>query len=285
MPRMQMQAQCYPCLEKLIDLTVSLATGDPALQAAARAQARSVLAAEFSPQAISACIANRFHQVIRTVTGNPDPFLPRKRSETELARGIAAQVILRWESTPEALLGLAAAGNALDFFRSPEEIVQSMLAPVDLEVSQLQLWQARLKARPGVLLYLADNAGEQFFDLPLVTSLRQFGWQVYYVVKGGPIQNDLTRQDLADSGVLPDLSPVLDTGAQTVGLELPQTSPGFQRWFAAADLILAKGMGHFETLSHLAEPRLFFLLQAKCPPVAAALNVAPGSFVLRWAGS
>jgi uncharacterized protein with ATP-grasp and redox domains len=40
-------------------------------------------------------------------------------------------------------------------------------------------------------------------------------------------------------------------------------------------------MGHFETMSHLTDPRLFFLLQAKCSPVAQALGVPRGSFVLR----
>ena len=38
-------------------------------------------------------------------------------------------------------------------------------------------------------------------------------------------------------------------------------------------------MGHFETLSHLPDPRLYFLLQAKCDPVARALGVARRTFV------
>ena len=38
-------------------------------------------------------------------------------------------------------------------------------------------------------------------------------------------------------------------------------------------------MGHFETMSHLADPRLFFLLQAKCAPVAQALGVEQNTFV------
>ncbi len=93
MPKMHIQPECRPCLERLIDLTVGLATNDPALQAEARRQARAVLAAEFSPGAISACIANKFHQTIKTITGNPDPFLPRKLAETELARGYCCRNI------------------------------------------------------------------------------------------------------------------------------------------------------------------------------------------------
>ena len=282
MPRMHIQPECRLCLENLIDLTVNLATADPDLREKARLQARAILAAEFSPAAISACIANKFHQTIKSVTGNPDPFLPRKRQETEMARNIAARLVPGLGSTPTAPLTFAAAGNALDFFREADEIARDMLTQVFLSNSQVRLWQQQVDAKPpGLLLFLADNAGEQYFDLPLVQSLRESGWQVLYVVKGGPIQNDLTRQDLSHSGLQPALEPVIDTGAQTVGLELPKTGSEFQRLFAAADLILAKGMGHFETLSHLSDSRLFFLLQAKCPPVAAALHVPVGAFVLR----
>jgi uncharacterized protein with ATP-grasp and redox domains len=285
MPHMSIQPECRPCLERLIDLTVDLATTDPALQAEARLQARAILEKEFSPQAVSACIANKFHQSIKAVTGNPDPFLPRKRMETEMARNIAAKIIPGWGSTPDACLALAAAGNALDFFRPADEIARDMFSQVQFSGSQLGLWHQKVVEQPGILLYLADNAGEQFFDLPLVQSLRETGWQVLYAIKGGPIQNDLSRRDLADSCLQPALEPVIDTGALTVGLELAQTSLEFQDLFTKADLILAKGMGHFETLSHLPDPRLFFLLQAKCPPVAANLGVAVGSFVLRNACS
>jgi hypothetical protein len=141
-----------------------------------------------------------------------------------------------------------------------------------------------LEGPRGLLLYLADNAGEQFFDLPLVTCLRRLGWRVLYVVKGGPIQNDLTREDLYASGLGEALEPVLDTGSRLVGLDLNEAGPGFLAQWAAAQIILAKGMGHFETMSRLGDPRVFFLLQAKCAPVARALAVARGAFALAQGG-
>jgi uncharacterized protein with ATP-grasp and redox domains len=158
-----------------------------------------------------------------------------------------------------------------------------MLSQVNWTHNDLETFRRRLEGSGGLLLYLADNAGEQFFDLPLVTFLRGLGWQALYVVKGGPIQNDLTREDLAASGLMDDLEPVADTGARTVGLVLAETDAKFQKLYQEADLILAKGMGHFETMSHLHDPRLFFLLQAKCLPVARALGVLKGSFILRQA--
>ena len=75
------------------------------------------------------------------------------------------------------------------------------------------------------------------------------------------------------------MEPVVNSGARTVGLVLEEASPAFRKLFAQAHLIVAKGMGHFETLSALADPRLFFLLQAKCTPVAQALEVPRRTFV------
>jgi uncharacterized protein with ATP-grasp and redox domains len=173
----------------------------------------------------------------------------------------------------------------VDFFRTPEEVSREFSQDLTFTVSHVELFEERLNTGPGLLLYLTDNAGEQHFDAPLVRHLRRRGWQVLYVVKGGPIQNDLTRADLEASGLLPHLEPVLETGAETVGLVLSETNPAFQELYHQAHLIIGKGMGHFETLAHFPDPRVFFLFQAKCRPVAQALRVPLGSFVFVHGGA
>ncbi|RLA89592.1 MAG: hypothetical protein DRG58_04630 [Deltaproteobacteria bacterium] len=280
MARMSVQSECYPCLQRLINMAVELATSDLGLQAQARQQAQEILDREFLPGVTPAVIANQFNQVIKEITGNPDPFAEHKSAETEVMRRISAELTPRWGHDLASLLSLAAIGNGLDFFRSGNDIVKELTGPVQLVGDDLELFTARL-ARPGMLLYLADNAGEQFFDLPLVRGLRQHGWQVLYVVKGGPIQNDLSRADLIASGLAADLDPILDTGAPMVGLILEQASPEFRLQYAAADLILAKGQGHIETMAHCDDPRVFFLLQAKCRPIATILGVPQLSFVFK----
>jgi uncharacterized protein with ATP-grasp and redox domains len=72
---------------------------------------------------------------------------------------------------------------------------------------------------------------------------------------------------------------VVDTGACTVGLDLDEVSSEFQNLYDKAQIILAKGMGHFETMSHLHDPRIWFLLQAKCAPMARSLGVDRNTFV------
>jgi damage-control phosphatase, subfamily I len=276
--------ECRACLERLVDLTVDLATPDPDKKARARRRSLTIIDREFRAEAISAVIANRFHRAIRELTGNEDPFLPRKQAETAQLAAIFQSIAPSYDDDLESLLRLAVVGNAIDFFRDDAEVRRDMQAPAFFWASHLPRFQELLQAPPGLLLYLADNAGEQFFDAPLLSHLRRSGWQVLYVVKGGPIQNDLTRADLAASGREEDLAPVADTGARTVGLELSQASPEFLELYRTARLIVAKGMGHFETLSLLSDPRLFFLLQAKCAPVAQALDAPLGSFIFRQPG-
>jgi uncharacterized protein with ATP-grasp and redox domains len=279
MQPMEIRPECQACLRRLVELTVAQATADPALQQQARRASLAIIAREFRAEAIPAGIANQFHHAIMAVTGNPDPFAARKATETAYLNRMYREIGATYGDDLESLLKLAAVGNAIDFFRDEAEVTRELTSRVEIGLSELDQFSRQLAGPPGLLLYLADNAGEQFFDAPLVAHLRRLGWRVQYVVKPGPIQNDLTREDLEASGLGTALEPVIDTGARTVGLELDQASPAFLKLFEAAQLIVAKGMGHFETLSHLPDPRLYFLLQAKCDPVARALGVARRTFV------
>jgi len=276
---MEIRPECHACLTNLVELTVTQAAADPVLQQRARRAALEIIREEFRPEAIPARIATQFLQAIMAQTGNPDPFAAQKTAATaylgRLYQGIAAS----YGEDLASLLKLAALGNASDFFRDEAEVLRELTSQMEFSLSDLEHFRRQLAGPPGLLLYLADNAGEQFFDQPLVVHLRRLGWQVLYVVKAGPIQNDLTRKDLYASGLGAALEPVTDIGVCTVGLELDQAGLPFRERFAAAQLILAKGMGYFETLSHLPDSRLYFLLQAKCAPVAEALGVALHTFV------
>ena len=279
MQPMRIQEECRACLTRLVDLTVKLATQDPELRVAATDAALAIIDEEFTPEAIPALIANRFHKEIKSLTGNPDPFRPHKEADTALLDRHFQSVSHTVSEDLESMLKLAVLGNAVDFFRTEDEVSREFSSDLSFKVSHLGIFEDRLNTDPGLLLYLADNAGEQHFDVPLVRYLRRRGWQVLYVVKGAPIQNDLTRADLEASGIIHHLEPVVETGAETVGLVLSEASPVFQEVYEQARLIVAKGMGHFETMGHLVDTRVFFLLQAKCRPVAQALELPLGSFV------
>ncbi|MBF8304745.1 MAG: hypothetical protein HW399_1120, partial [Dehalococcoidia bacterium] len=150
--------------------------------------------------------------------------------------------------------------------------------PVEFAIDNTKAFEIKLN-KTKQILFLADNAGEVFFDLPLVRKLADFA-PITYVVKHSPVQNDITLADLDRFGLTKNLPHVITTGTDTPGVDMAQASDEFKAAFEAADLVIAKGMGYWETLSELpAEGKLFYLLKAKCQPVVDSLNVALNSYV------
>ena len=109
--------------------------------------------------------------------------------------------------------------------------------------------------------------------------MRQWA-SVAYVVKGSPVQDDVTLEDVRLAGLEAELGEIMTTGTATPGIDFSLASAKFKREFHAADLIFAKGMGYYESLSELpAEGRVFYCLRAKCQPVADSLGVPLNSYV------
>ena len=54
----------------------------------------------------------------------------------------------------------------------------------------------------------------------------------------------------------------------------------FQCYFMAADLVVAKGQGNYETLSD-EDKNIFFILKAKCPLIAQHLGCDVGQMVMK----
>jgi uncharacterized protein with ATP-grasp and redox domains len=94
------------------------------------------------------------------------------------------------------------------------------------------------------------------------------------------VLNDVTAEELRGMTEIE----VIETGP-VVGTTLEELSPQAAKFLFDPDwLVLAKGMGNFETLSEFQdrlEGRLIYVLRAKCEPVARALGVARGSLVVR----
>lgn len=51
--------------------------------------------------------------------------------------------------------------------------------------------------------------------------------------------------------------------------------------YQSADLIISKGQGNFEGLMDEPHPNTYFLLMAKCAPIAGLLNVKVGDLVIK----
>ncbi len=132
------------------------------------------------------------------------------------------------------------------------------------------------------IVYLADNAGENVFDLIFIEFLKnEFKeLKIYYFVRSAPIINDLTPDDLKDDE-LSKFATIVDSGVKTPGIIYEDLNKEAKKLFDNADLIISKGMGNYECLSNSKTFPIFFLLKIKCAVVANSLNEQIGAIICK----
>jgi uncharacterized protein with ATP-grasp and redox domains len=274
---MKASGNCYECLQKLANQAAELATDNEQAKARAIEESLKILQDNFSLDCVSIVVATKLHDAVKGITGNPDPYRQMKDKEVTVARELSQKIEVDPGSFTSCLK-FAALGNTIDFFRSLDVIQQDMKEPVNFVIDDSKHFEAKIEHARRIL-YLADNAGEMFFDLPLVRWMRRRA-SVAYVVKSAPVQDDITVEDIKRAGLEDALGEILTTGTATPGIDFSVASAEFKREFNTADLILAKGMGYYESLSELVvEGKVFYCLRAKCQPVADALKVPLNSYV------
>lgn len=223
-------------------------------------------------------MARKIHGIIRDMTGVDDPYLALKDQSTEMATEllpILRNLVDAAEDRFETIVRMVIAGNIIDFGADRHFDLQTVRSRV-MEVLHMPLDRTavirlqKAMAGAGKILYLLDNCGEAVIDRLLIEPYRE---KITVAVRGGAILNDITPREVEASGLL-GLAPVIDSGDRTPGTALRYVSPEFRRCFDAADLIISKGQGNYETLSDTARP-IFFLLRVKCPQVAEHLGQVP----------
>jgi len=137
--------------------------------------------------------------------------------------------------------------------------------------------QAEPQRGDYLLVYFSN--GHVHFTSRVEDALRALDVPVVYAVKEGPILNDATREDALVAGV-DRVAMVVSTGSDAPGTILDRCSEEFRRLYEKAGLIIAKGQANYETLSEEG-PRVFCMLQTKCPVIARDVGVPVGSIVLR----
>jgi hypothetical protein len=260
---------------------------DTSLIAEAERISRDALAAAAHDQSSSPQIANRILREIRQITGIADPYQEFKAREMDQARKIFSRLQARVGPDLKSCAKLAALGNSLDFFNNPvqalADIPQRFSNGTLFYRDDLARLEDLLKIQLQRILYLTDNAGEIYFDMPLYEYLRQHCRQIYLVVKGGPALNDLTRAELQSAQMTDRFDAVADTGTDGAGIDWHNVSDEFLELVASADLVVSKGMANFETLypESIAAPS-FYLFKVKCEPIQNFIQAPVGSFMALW---
>ena len=276
--------ECFSCLKDLAYNTAKLSSNNAQERDVFFQKSLAYLNNNFSGNSIPTVLAGEMQRIIRQEANCKDPFADIKSKEMEAAGNLYKEFNTALTPNLDDLIKFAVKGNSIDFFVDIETLRKDVKQPVKFsrnDVSQLEkkLQDFSSQAKDNYILYLADNAGECYFDLPLITKLQSY-FKVYYVVKSGPVQNDLTLNDLKNSGINQHFNNVIESGSDTPGLDINLASKEFMRLFYNSGLIIAKGMGHYETLPEIDLPApTFLLMKAKCNPVASSLKVNLNSHI------
>jgi hypothetical protein len=265
--------ECLECLRKLSRQAIDLATRDSALKAELEGRVEKILGG-FSLDIVPPDLSNEFHRTIKEISGNSDPYHEWKLREIETAKRMFSK--LKPKDDLRGCIEIAAQGNAIDYFVDEQTLMKDLTETPRFAIDDIDVLEQKLE-KVREVLYLADNAGEVYFDFPLLKFLSE-RVKVEYVVKIEPIQNDVTVEDLRATGL--ELPAEIVAGPGTVGIYLNRASYEFRRRFQQAGLVIAKGMGNYETLSELPQTRRFFyIFRAKCAPVARSLGVKLDEYV------
>lgn len=280
---MQATHECLVCMLKQALNTARVATRDPAKQREVMNRVARLIP-RISLRQTPAAMSQPLYGIVSDVTGIRDPFRAQKKETNRLALSLLPdlrRMVARAKDPLDAAVHVAVAGNIIDLgighvFDIEKDIARMMKQP--FAVSALPAFRRELKHGRKVV-YLGDNAGEIMFDRILVEQMLARGMDVTFTVKSAPIINDATLDDACEAGLM-DLVRVITTGSGDIGVNWSRASREFKRACAAADLIVAKGHGNFETCVGRSG-NYYFLLKAKCDVVAAELGVKLGDMVFK----
>ena len=284
---MKANLNCIQCLQEQALHATQLIDGSKELQEQVLRQVMSrLLTLSWTLTPIE--LAQHVHRIVRTITQHEDPYQTVKKTSNDFVLQFYPALVSMIDQSQDPLLTaikLMIAGNIIDYgaFRTVNiqqtifDVFDKKLAIDDYRTLVSQVKQA------NTLLFFADNAGEIVFDkffLETLLNKKRFQ-QITVVVKGGPMINDATLDDVQYVGLdkLPNIQfKTLSNGERGTGPTI--TSSEIRRWIRSYDLVIVKGQGNYEGLSDV--HGIFFALIVKCAVVASDLGVNIHDIVFKY---
>ena len=252
---MRLDSQCILCLLKRHSETAAACAGETEVTAFTRDLMRLLcdgpveMSAPFYTPGITKLFTEHFGLA-------DDRFAEEKRLSNQYVLERFDRITAMVRSAADPLYaGLQAAilGNYIDFsalqgevsFEKLDEML-ALLYTIDVDREQFENLRRELETAKE-LLYLTDNAGEIGFDRVFLEVIRDMfpNVRITVCVRGGPTQNDATREDAEVVGMP---FPVIDNGTRIPGTVLELASEELKHALEKADLTIAKGQANVETL-------------------------------------
>lgn len=285
---MKVHPDCIPCLMKRVFFQSKLPGNgkeEKAVMAALRTYADNL-----SYDMNSAKLATLVHCSAYEAMEVRDPYIDLKIRADEVAEEYLEElqrIICDSKDSLETALKISIIGNIMDFgsgiaIDDPEEFrgMFSELAAQDIELNDIEILRG-LMDKTSSVVYIFDNCGESQIDKLLIREIRKAGKRVVGVVRGEPILNDVAIEDALRIDLDKEVDRLLTTGVFAIGIDMERIDQELRDEIDNADLIIAKGMANYESLSDedLDVP-IVFILKAKCIPVADSLGVSLGANVI-----
>lgn len=226
-------------------------------------------------------LTTKVHKILKKKIGIEDLYEEEKKKTNLLALKIyprANKIISASADLLGTAIKLAIAGNIIDYGPNQTfDVTETIERVLSLELDEKSYRDFRkMLFSAKRILYVADNAGEIVFDKLL---LETFPKEIEKIVavKSAPILNDVTIKD-AEFVSLSKIAKVIESGSETPGTSLEDTTKEFKRYLKTSDFVISKGQGNLETLP--ASPKIFFLLLIKCYHLAVKKKFEMGQIVL-----
>lgn len=195
------------------------------------------------------------------------------------------KIIFSDEDPLKKAIQFARVGNLIDFAKLTSididlfEYFNECAKTQDVDNKVLELLKYELKNKKN-LTYLLDNCGEIVFDKILIKVIKQEypHLNITSVVRGKEIINDCTFFDAEMVG-LNLICKVIDNGTDIPGTYLEEVSLECLNQIKNSDLIVAKGLGNFETL-HGSKLNIYYMFLCKCKYFADKFNLKQWESVL-----
>ncbi|MDB4264606.1 ARMT1-like domain-containing protein [bacterium] len=269
---MKTYLDCIPCFFRQALAAARISSEDEAVHRRVL-NAVALMIPDLALNATPPEIAQQVYRIVYEITGNNDPYIEAKKNANESALSLYTRmkdIVDYSNDTLETACKLAIAGNAIDL--GPQSEFGSMYTIIEDSCGYKlnQEHYHRFKGCVGkasLVLYVADNAGEIVFDRILIEQMLKIKrLKIVLAVRAKPIINDATLDDALQIG-LNKVTTVISSGSEAPATILSQCSPEMLSYFRAADLIISKGQGNYESLSSRPE-NIFFLFKVKCPVIA-----------------
>ena len=267
---------------------IKLSTDDEETRRKAMIALLQLMGEGFNGETVPSILGNERGRVIAKATGCQDPYKRQKLAENQRALELLPELkkILDKTLSDDKLrtaCKIACLGNVIDYDvpgnnANLDDALKLLETPFFIDDTD------ELKALINTdtsLLFLTDNAGEIALDTLLVKELKRLGAFVTVAVKDGPpALNDALMEDALLVGMDKVADKLITTGAQAIGIRLDESQEWFIDLYNNADIILAKGMANWETMTETPAPcPTMYLFRTKCEPVAASMGAPEGESI------